>query len=244
MPTVECGWRHSPGCAEGQQWSPRHSRYWDRQVTYSHLHVFLTNMAEHLFSISAFSSRVLPALPMGGRLGQVSSDWDQRGVHMCLSWGLCFTVCRFESSAEEHTAESPCGQRHPALAHSQILMKGMVCTGWHQACERASCPVWGQDGSQEMAQGGEGQAGDVPRPQEYLRERALEKYGKRGAGRWQGAEPSTAALQGKCRGCQCQTRTAVLAICTHQVQQLMPSWDMEVGRGPWAGVWVSACHSG
>lgn len=43
-------------------------------VTYSHLHVFLTNMAECLFSVAAFSSHVLRVLPMGARLRQASSD--------------------------------------------------------------------------------------------------------------------------------------------------------------------------
>lgn len=68
--------------------------------------------------------------------------------------------------------------------HFQILMR----VGWPlggikepQGAHPAQCG--GQEGStQGMAQGVEGQAGDVSRPQECLRERALEKYGKRGLG--------------------------------------------------------------
>lgn len=49
-------------------------------MTYSHLHVFLTNMAECLFSVAAFSSHVLRVLPMGARLRQASSV---RGESTC-----------------------------------------------------------------------------------------------------------------------------------------------------------------
>lgn len=67
--------------------------------------------------------------------------------------------------------------------HFQILMRGGCALGGvrparaHPAqCGDRKAPLQG------MAQGVEGQAGDVSRPQECLRERALEKYGKRGLG--------------------------------------------------------------